>query len=99
MAGASASCAIKQRSFQSGARSLASGRTSTYYFNMKRRCRCGGRISSRRSFRRPAGTRRPDGGLMGAVPYCVSRCGREPRGRKPINAFFVQAGEGARHQS
>lgn len=86
---------IKARSFQSGREvKLASGRTSTYYFNMKPTMLDaeGSHLIATLILGAIAGWRADlIGGLeMGAVPIAAAVAAVSHTGGKPINAFFVR---------
>jgi len=86
---------IKARSFQSGREvKLASGRTSTYYFNMKPTMLDaeGAHLIAMLILKAIAG-QRVDlvGGLeMGAVPIASAVAAVSHSGSEPVNAFFVR---------
>ena len=86
---------IKRRSFQSGREiKLASGRTSTYYFNMKPTMLDaeGSHLIATLILEATAGMRADlIGGLeMGAVPIASAVAAVSHAAGKPINAFFVR---------
>jgi orotate phosphoribosyltransferase len=86
---------IKQRSFQSGREvKLASGRTSTYYFNMKPTMLDaeGGHLVASLILDAIAGMRADlVGGLeMGAVPIAAAVAAVSHSTGTPVNAFFVR---------
>ncbi len=86
---------IKRRSFQSGKEvKLASGRTSTYYFNMKpTMLDAEGAHTIATLILKAIAGRHVDlvGGLeMGAVPIASAVAAVSHAGEEPVNAFFVR---------
>ncbi|KAB2941833.1 orotate phosphoribosyltransferase [Hyphomicrobium sp.] len=86
---------IKARSFQSGKEvKLASGRTSTYYFNMKpTMLDAEGAHAIATLILEAIAEKKPDliGGLeMGAVPLAAAVAAVSQTSARPINAFFVR---------
>jgi len=86
---------IKRRSFQSGKEvTLASGRTSTYYFNMKPTMLDaeGAHLIAMLILDKISGLNADlIGGLeMGAVPIAAAVAAVSQAGAKPVNAFFVR---------